>query len=109
MVGADVILHVKTQVGVDAFNAPIYAETTETVSNVLIGEPSTDDLNDSIALYGKQIAYMLALPKGDTHTWEDTTVEFFGQRFRTFGAVIQGIEANVPTPWHKKVRVERFG
>lgn len=109
MVGIDVILHVKIRAGTDAFNAPIYAETTETVSNVLIGEPSTDDLNDSISLYGKQIAYMLALPKGDTHTWEDTTVEFFGQRFRTFGAVIQGIEANVPTPWHKKVRVERFG
>lgn len=109
MVGTDVILYVKTQVGVDAFNAPIYAETTETVGNVLVGEPSTDDLNDSIALYGKQLAYMLALPKGDAHTWENATVEFFGQKFRTFGAVIQGIEANVPTPWHKKVRVERFG
>lgn len=109
MVGIDVVLHVKTRAGTDAFNAPIYAEMTETVSNVLIGEPSADDLNDSIALYGKQIAYMLALPKGDTHVWEDTTVEFFGQKFRTFGAVIQGVEANVPTPWHKKVRVERFG
>lgn len=109
MTGASIILHVKTLVGADAFNAPIYAETPETVTNVLIGQPTTDDMNDSIALYGKKIEYMLGIPKGDTHNWEDSTVEFFGQKFRTFGAVIQGIEANVPTPWHKKVRVERFG
>lgn len=108
MTGASIILHVKTRVGADAFNAPIYAETPETVTNVLIGQPTTDDMNDSIALYGKKIEYMLGIPKGDTHDWEDSTVEFFGQKFRTFGAVIQGIEANVPTPWHKKVRVERF-
>ncbi len=108
MRGIPVILHVKTQTGTDGFNMPDYTETLETVENVLVGSPTTDELTDSISLYGKKIEYMLGIPKGDAHEWEDTTVEFFGRKFRTFGAVIEGIEANVPTRWHRKVRVESF-
>ena len=108
MRGIPVILHVKTQSGVDGFNSPVYTESTETVQNVLVGSPTGDEITDSITLYGKRIEYMLGIPKGDTHEWEDTTVEFFNRKFKTFGAVIEGIEANVPTAWHKKVRVERF-
>lgn len=108
MVGATVVLHVRTQTGVDEFNNPVFSDITETVANVLIGQPTTDDITTSIDLYGKRIEYMLGIPKGDTHDWEDTVVEFFGQKYRTFGHTIQGIEGNIPTPWHKKVRVERF-
>ena len=114
MKGINVTLHVKTQKVVgstpiyDGLNEPVMVDSTITVSNVLVGEPSTDDVTTSISLYGKQIEYMLGLPKGDTHNWKDTEVEFFGRKFRTFGDVIEGIEENIPTPWHKKVRVERF-
>jgi len=108
MTGAPVILHVRTRTGTDGFNRPIYSETTETVANVLIGQPTTEDISSSIELYGKHTEYMLGIPKGDTHNWEDTTVEFFGRRWRTFGATIEGIEANVPTPWHRKVRVCQY-
>ena len=76
---------------------------------MLIGEPTTVDITSSIDLYGKKVEYMLGLPKGDAHVWTDAKVTFFGQTFRTFGDVIQGIEENIPTPWHKKVRVERYG
>jgi hypothetical protein len=107
MVGASVKLHVKTLSGYDTLNDPVYADTSVTVDNVLIGQPSTEDITDSIQLYGKKIEYMLGIPKGDTHIWTDTEVEFFGKKFRTFGETIEGIEANIPTPWHKKVRVER--
>jgi hypothetical protein len=107
MVGASVKLHVKTLSGYDTLNDPVYADTSVTVDNVLIGQPSTEDITDSIQLYGKKIEYMLGIPKGDTHIWTDTEVEFFGKKFRTFGDTIEGIEANIPTPWHKKVRVER--
>lgn len=107
MVGASVKLHVKTLSGYDTLNDPVYADTSVTVENVLIGQPSTEDITDSIQLYGKKIEYMLGIPKGDTHIWTDTEVEFFGKKFRTFGDTIEGIEANIPTPWHKKVRVER--
>ena len=109
MTGATVVLHVRTQTGVDSFNAPIFSETTENVDNVLIGQPTTEEIDSTLSLYGKKIEYMLGIPKGDTHDWEDTIVEFWGKRYRTFGMTIQGIEVNIPTPWHKKVRVERDG
>ena len=108
MKGVPVILHVKTQTGVDALNNPVFSNETVTVENVLIGEPDTTDITSSNELYGKRIAYMLGIPKGDTHNWEDTEVEFFGWKYRTFGKTIEGIEENIPTPWHKKVRVELF-
>lgn len=107
MRGVTVTLYEKTQTGVDGLNNPVYSVSPVQVENVLVGEPTTDDITSSISLYGKQIRYMLGLPKGDAHVWTDTEVEIFGEKFRTFGDVIQGIEANVPTPWHKKVRVER--
>lgn len=109
MTGTSVILHVRMQTGTDSFNAPVWSEITETVDNVLIGQPSTEEIDSTLSLYGKKIEFMLGIPKGDTHNWEDTIVEFWGQRYRTFGMTIQGIEANIPTPWHKKVRVERDG
>lgn len=109
MTGVPVLLHVKTKIGVDALNNPIFSDETVTVSNVLIGQPEADDITTTISLYGKRADYVLGIPKGDTHNWEDTEVEFFGHTYRTFGFVIEGIEENVPTPWHKKVRVERYG
>lgn len=102
-------LHVKTKTGVDGMNNPVYDETTVEVRGVLIGQPTTEEVTSSIALYGKRLSFVLALPKGDTHDWADTEVEFWGRKFRTYGDVIEGIEENVPTPWHRKVMVERFG
>jgi hypothetical protein len=67
----------------------------ETVSNVLIGEPSSD---------GK--SYTLGIPKGDQHTWTDKKLGFFGCYFRTIGRPQQGIEANIPLSWHHKVKAE---
>lgn len=108
MKGMTVLLHVKTQTGVDTLNNPTYSESVVEVPNVLVGQPTTDDVTSSVSLFGKKLEYMLGIPKGDTHIWEDTKVEFFGKTFQTFGNVIEGIEANVPTPWHRKIRVERY-
>lgn len=108
MIGTAVVLYERTQTGTDAFNDPVWALVPVTVQNVLVGQPTTDEITSSIDLYGKKIEYMLGIPKGDAHDWEDTTVEIFGRPFQTFGATIQGIEANIPTPWHKKVRVCRY-
>ena len=46
------------------------------LSDVLIGQPSTNDLADSIDLDGKRIDYVLGIPKGDTHNWVDTEIIF---------------------------------
>lgn len=69
------------------------ANSTETVDNVLIGEPNAG-------------GYTLGIPKGDTHDWTDRKIGFFGEVWRTVGTPVQGIEANIPLCWHKKVRVE---
>lgn len=107
--GITILLYEKRQTGTDAFHAPIYEETPIEVPNVLVGEPSAEDIVNEMQLYGKRIAYTLAIPKGDTHDWNDVTVEFFGQKWRTYGGVTQGIEAMIPLSWNKKVKVERYG
>ncbi len=108
MRGIPVVLHIKTQTGTDPFGAPIYEETTETVENVLIGEPQGDQIVNELQLYGRRLAYTLGIPKGDKHVWNDAEVEFFGERFRAYGDVTQGIEELVPLSWNKKVKVERY-
>ena len=101
-------LTIKTKSGTDDFNMPIYTETVEEVSNVLIGEPKTEDIINDLQLYGKRLAYTLAIPKGDTHNWKDTKVQFWGQTFHTYGEPTQGIEELIPLSWNKKVKAERY-
>ena len=107
--GITVKLYEKTQVSTDDFNAPIYEETATEVKNVLICPTSSADIVDQMNLYGKKAVYTLGIPKGDTHNWEDTTVEFFGKKWRTFGIPIEGIESLIPLRWNKKVTVESYG
>lgn len=74
---------------------------TETVDNVLIGEPSETDM------LGHRIpTYVLGIPKGDQRDWLDRKLRFFGMIFRTVGYPEQGIEANIPLAWHKRVKTE---
>ena len=71
---------------------------------------STDEVTNTLNLYGKKLDYVLGIPKGDEHNWKSgDKVEFFGKEFRIFGDVIEGIEANIPGRWHKQVRVQRYG
>ena len=106
--GATVILINKTQVGLDGFKNPIYAETEEEINNVLITPASADDVISSTDLYGKKAVYILGIPKGDTHIWEDKEVRFFGKRWKTFGISTMGIEELIPLEWNKKVQVEIY-
>lgn len=114
--GITVILYEETITGYDPLGNPITEEMPVEVDNVLVGEPSTDDIATSVGLYGKQISYMLAIPKGDTHDWTNKRVEWtdaYGNvhKVQTFGFPITGIEANIPSqlPWHMKVRCEAYG
>lgn len=114
MRGMTVTLYEQTQTGTDAFGAPIYTETAVNVDNVLIGEPSSDDIITSTQLYGKVIRYMLGIPKGDSHNWQDKHVSWtdaYGttHHVKTFGFPITGVESLIPTPWHMKVRCEAYG
>ena len=106
--GIDITLYTKKQTGEDGFHDPIYEETPVTVHNVLVGEPSADEITTELQLTGRRLAYTLAIPKGDEHDWTNVTVEFFGRKFRTYGAVTEGIEALIPLSWNRKVKVERY-
>ena len=114
--GTTVTLYNETQTGTDPLGNPIIQRVAKTVDNVLVGEPSTDDITTSTSLYGKKISYMLGIPKGDTNDWIDKEVSWtdtYGETHtvKTFGFPITGIEANLPVnlPWHKKVRCEAYG
>lgn len=106
--GITVILVDKIKDDVDPFGAPIYRDVEIPVDNVLVTPSTTDDMVNQLNLTGKKAVYTLAVPKGDEHDWEDKEVRFFGQTWRTFGFVTQGIEHLIPLDWNKKVMVERY-
>lgn len=113
MRGITVTLYEPVTTGYDPFGAPITEELPIQVDNVLVGEPTTDDITGSTQLYGKTIKYMLGIPKGDTHDWKDKKVSWvdaYGTETvcMTFGIPITGIEANIPGKWHMKVRCEAY-
>ena len=109
MKGMTVQVVVKTQSDTDPFGAPIYTEELEDVHDVLVGQPTTEDITTTLELTGKTIAYVLGIPKGDTHVWTDTEVVIWGERFRTIGFPQTGIQENIPLRWGQNVKVERYG
>lgn len=107
--GMTIILVDKVQIGVDPFGKPIYEDKDIEVENVIAAPVSSDDVVNQQSLTGKVAVYSLGIPKGDTHDWEDKEVKFFGQRWRTFGIPLEGMEHLIPLEWNKKVMVERYG
>jgi hypothetical protein len=106
--GITVTLYTKAKTGVDAFNKPVYEETPVEVENVLVEPISSEDVTYILNLTGKKAVYEMAIPKGDTHDWKDKRVDFFNQKFRTFGEPISGIDSNIPLSWNTKVKVEIY-
>ena len=106
--GMSVTLINMRKVGENDFGEDITEETETIVDNVLVSPSTNEEIESGNRFYGKHAIYTIAIPKGDANVWEDSYVEFFGRRWKTFGMVEQGIEANVPGQWHKKIRVERF-
>ena len=106
--GITVTLYSQTVDSTDPFGAQTYEETPVSVSNVLVAPTSSTEVLDTVNLYGKKAVYTLGIPKGDTNDWEDKRVTFFGEDWHTFGIPQEGIEANIPLEWNKKVFVERY-
>lgn len=106
--GMTVTLWNKTQTGVDGFGQPIYSWASKTVDNVLVGHPTAEERTNELNLTGRSIEYTLGIPKGNKDNWENQIVEFFGHKYLTFGIPEQGIEANIPMSWHKKVKCARY-
>lgn len=105
--GITVVLHVKEKTGEDDFGREEYSDTTVEVENVLVGQPTETDIVSANQM-GKHVAYTLGIPKTDTHSWEDTEVEFWGKKWRTVGEPVQGIDGLVPLSWGRNVMVELY-
>lgn len=108
MKGMTVQIVLETVTGEDPFGSPITTETMEDVDDVLVGLPSSDDAATTISLYGKTCAFVLGIPRTDTHDWTDKVVIIFGDRYRTIGWPERGIDENIPLRWNRNVKVERY-
>lgn len=109
MKGVNVILYDRVVTGLDALNHPVYAETAQTVGNVLIAPMSTNEILENYNLTGRKAVYQLAIPKGDAHDWTaGKRVDFFGKSWRIIDIPEEGIEDLIPLAWNKKVRVETY-
>ena len=110
--GRTIILYDRVQIGVDPVGRPVYEETPTEVDNVLIGEPTDQEVLDVLNLTGKRTAYVLAIPKGDFHIWTDRRVElpsdFPPGKYRVIGKPIGGQEELIPLSWNKKARIEMY-
>lgn len=105
--GIDVVLHEKSIDSYDDFGAPVETVVKTTVKNVLVYPASANDVTDTLNLHGIVVQYNLCIPKGDTHNWRDTEVEFFGETWRTVGDVKEYIEDMIPLEWNKQIMVAR--
>ena len=106
--GMPVKLYERVLSGTDEFDHPVYTATPVIVENVLVAPASTTEILDTLNLTGKKAVYNIAIPKGDSHTWQDCRVDFFGQSWRVIGLPQQGIDENIPGAWNQKWRVERY-
>lgn len=97
---------IRRDFALDGFNYPTWTETREEVANVLIGEPTQSESENSAGVKEARAQYTLAIPKGDTHDWQDCVVEFWGKRWRQTGQPVQGIENLIPLSWNQKITVE---
>ena len=107
--GITVTLYEPTGItGYDAFGKAEYQTAAVNVDNVLVAPASAQEITDAINLYGRKAVYTLAIPKGDTHSWENARVTIKGTDYRVFGIPLEGIECDIPLAWNKKVTVELY-
>lgn len=109
--GIDIQLWVNGNPVIDEFNHEEPGGEWITISNVLVGEPSSEEVTNELNLSGKHISYVLGIPKGDEHMWIDTKVKLpspFDGEYSTVGFPTAGIETNIPLLWNKKVKISRY-
>lgn len=106
--GITITLVDKRKIGTDPFGAAVYEDVEIPINNVLVSPTATQDVTNQLSLTGRKAVYDLAIPKGDSHSWEERRVKFFGQTWRVIGLPLEGIESMIPLSWNKKVQVERY-
>lgn len=106
--GITITLYDQVLIGADDMNAPVYEEKPVQVGNVLYAPVEAQEVLDTTDLKGRKLVIQLAIPKGDSHKWEDRDIEIDGKRFHTIGPVSEGIDKLIPLDWNKKIKAESY-
>ena len=106
--GITIELLIKEEAGTDEFNNMTYNESWTEVKNVLIGEPSAEEILNELNLTGVKVKYAIAVPKGDAHDWKNARVRFCGDEYYVVGDLTGGIEEMIPLDWNKKGYVAKY-
>ena len=105
--GTDVQVVRRTQTATDEMGEPIFATTVETVHNVLWHPATTDEIDETVRMYGVSCEISLDFPKDYGQPLEGCSVRVDGREFRVLGDPLPYMAANTPTPWHRTVRAAR--
>lgn len=106
--GQTITLIERVQTGTDGFNQPIFDEIETEVANVLYSTSLTDDIITNTNLVGKKDVHIIAIPKGDTHLWENRDILIEGKRYHIFTPAKKGIDSLVPSPWNAQYLCESY-
>lgn len=96
---------------VDEFNAPIFEHIETTVENVIIQPAVNDDVVSEYELHGKHLEYILHIPKGDNHNWEDAIIilpDPWNKTVRAYGDSMLYDADMTPLKWNRAVKVEKY-
>ena len=107
--GITVTLYERTRIGTDRFGAPVYNENPVEVGNVLVAPEQTESSPAMTSIARKKASYVIAVPKGDEHVWENCRVDFLGESWRVVTHPEEGIEGMIPLDWNRKYKVVRYG
>lgn len=106
--GQMIYLWDQIETGTNPLGKKLYKKQKVPIKNVIIAQPSTEDVEATINLTGRKAEYLLGIPKGDKHDWDGKEVEFYGKTWRVIGTPTQGMPHMMPLDWNKKVLVERY-
>lgn len=110
--GRTVTLYERIETGeVDEFNAPVYEYVESKIDNVLIEAAANDAIVSEVEINGKHLAYVLHIPKGDTHNWKDAKVVLpdpWNVAVKTYGDCMLYDADLTPLDWNKKVKAEIY-
>lgn len=102
-----VTLYEKVQDGTDDFGVPTYAENAVVIDKCLVAMGQHNQLMDNNTIQVALDTFTIAIPKGDTHDWRNSIVEFSlgGIEFRckTNSDYLLGVEEAMPLMWHKQI------
>ena len=108
MIGMTLIFEKKVATGEkDAFNNPLFSETSITVNDCLVAPPQEPfDRVESAALDRNSTLVRVHLPKADERDVSDSTFIYDGQEFRVIGKPVKFMNENTPTRWNRYLRAE---